>query len=458
MSLRFRLIGLVAIAFVTSMAVGGVIISLIASRSVRTEMDAALLVGRQAVENAKGDLRSSRDPQRDLESFVASFAGSRHLRVSLAGNVAVVTPPVEERSPFGQTPAWFANLIGVAPVAERMAVAIAGHPSQTVVIETDPRNEILEVWNEFCEGLIVLMLFWSQTILLIHLFTGRALRPLDRMAVALEKVGRGEYGTRIAGRLAPELSRLRDAFNRMTEQLAEMQAGNRRLREQMLTLQEQERRDLARDLHDEVSPFLFAIKVDIANVSRLAKQGRTKEISGPIQSITEAVGHMQRQVRSMLGRLRPIGLAEFGLAEAIGNIVEFWRKRNPEIDYRVAISPESESLGSVVDVTIYRIVQECVSNAVRHAGARVISVSIMHSRNDAQGSEEAIVEVADDGRGMREPLDMGFGLLGMQERIKDAGGSLTFAHRVGGGLAVIAALPLPLRYQPDAPSVRANAQ
>lgn len=457
MSLRFRLIGLVAIALVTSIAFGGVIVSLIASRSVQTEMDAALLVGRQAVENAKGDLQNSRDPQRDLEGFVASFAGNRHLRVSLAGNVGAVATPADERSPFGQTPAWFVHLIGVTPVVERLPVAIVGHPSQTVVIETDPHNEILEVWNEFCEGLIVLVLFCGQTMLLIHLFTGRALRPLDRMAAALERVGLGEYQTRIAGHLAPELSRLRDAFNGMAGQLAAMQEGNRRLSEQMLTLQEQERRDLARDLHDEVSPFLFAINVDIANVARLAKHGRTKEISGPIQSITEAVGHMQRQVRSMLGRLRPIGLSEFGLAEAIGNMVEFWRKRNPEIDYRVSISPDCEALGSLADVTIYRTVQECISNAVRHARPGTISVSIMHSRDDAQGSEEAIVEVADDGQGMREPLAMGFGLLGMQERIKDAGGTLTFSERTGGGLAVVAVLPLPLRYQPDAQAVRASA-
>lgn len=457
MSLRFRLIGLVAIAFVISIAVGGAIVSLIASRSVRTEMDAALLVGRQSVQNAVEDLQSSHDPQRDLESFVASFAGNRHLRVSLAGNAAVVAAPASERSPFGRTPAWFSDLIGVTSLADRIPIAIAGDAAGTIVIETDPNNEILEVWNEFCEGLIVLVLFCGQTILLIYLFTGRALRPLDRMAAALEKVGQGEYGTRIADRLAPELSRLRDAFNRMAEQLAEMHEGNRRLSEQLLTLQEQERRDLARDLHDEVSPFLFAINVDIANVSRLAKCGRTAEISGHIQSITEAVGHMQRQVRSMLGRLRPIGLAEFGLADAIGNMVEFWRKRNPEIDYRVTISPDCEFLGRLVDITIYRTIQECVSNAVRHAKPGVITISVMQGCGDAQGGEEVIVEVADDGHGMREPSAMGFGLLGMQERIKDAGGCLTFSNRAGGGLAVVAALPHPPRYRSDVSALHAGA-
>jgi len=457
MSLRIRLIGLVAIAFVISIVCGGVIVSLIASRSVQTEMDAALLVGRQAVQNALEDIRNSPDPQADLESFIASFAGNRHLRVSWTENTATVAAPANERSPFGRTPDWLTRLIGVAPETDRISIALAGHSAGTIVIETDPHNEILEVWNEICEGFIVLVLFCAQTILLIHLFTGRALRPLDRMASALEKVGQGEYGTRIAGNLAPELARLRDAFNRMAEQLADMHEGNRRLSEQMLTLQEQERRDLARDLHDEVSPFLFAINVDVAKVARLAKQGRTADVSGHIQAITEAVGHMQRQVRSMLGRLRPSGLAEFGLADAIGNLVEFWRRRNPEIDYRVTIAPECEALGSLMDIAVYRTVQECVSNAVRHAKPGVIAISITHGRNDAQGSEEVVVEVCDDGRGLREPLAMGFGLLGMQDRIKDAGGTLAFSKRAGGGLAVVAVLPIPLRYRSDDRLLRETA-
>src|SRR5208337_208137 len=106
---------------------------------------------------------------------------------------------------------------------------------------------------------------------------------------------------------------------------------NHRLHEQLLTLQEQERNELARDLHDEVSPFLFAIAIDAASASRMLREGRTSEAREHMQSITDAVRPMQRQVRSMLGRLRPIGLEEFGLREAIENMIGFWRQRRPEI-------------------------------------------------------------------------------------------------------------------------------
>ena len=145
MSLRIRLIGLVAIAFVISIVCGGVIVSLIASRSVQTEMDAALLVGRQAVQNALEDIRNSPDPQADLESFIASFAGNRHLRVSWTENTATVAAPANERSPFGRTPDWLTRLIGVAPETDRISIALAGHSAGTIVIETDPTDAQIEM-------------------------------------------------------------------------------------------------------------------------------------------------------------------------------------------------------------------------------------------------------------------------------------------------------------------------
>ncbi|MGH7063650.1 MAG: histidine kinase, partial [Stellaceae bacterium] len=148
---------------------------------------------------------------------------------------------------------------------------------------------------------------------------------------ALEEVGDGRYRTRISGRLPPELSRLRDSFNRMVARLAEADADNRRLNEQLLTLQEQERGELARDLHDEVSPFLFAVNTDAASASRLLAEARNAEADEHIQSIADAVSHIQQQVRRMLGRLRPVGLDDLGLAAAIENLVAFWRRRRPQI-------------------------------------------------------------------------------------------------------------------------------
>jgi two-component system sensor histidine kinase UhpB len=326
------------------------------------------------------------------------------------------------------------------PVIERVSVVVGGRNYGIVAVQTDPHNELIEVWREFADSVATQAAFYGLTLLLIFVFIGHALRPLGDLAAALEQVGGGRFGTRISGKLAPELSRLRDSFNRMTTRLNSSDAENRRLNEQLLTLQEQERNALARDLHDEVSPYLFAINIDAATTYRLLQEDRSAEACGHLHGISEAVRHMQRQVRIMLGRLRPIGLTDFDLKGQIENIVEFWRRRCPEISYQVAVSAGCEGVGEPVSTTICRIVQECLSNAVRHAGPAIITVSV-YRRDDHDGRDQVMVEVADDGLGMRDPSRMGYGLLGISERVKAIGGELTFSNRSAAGFALSVVLP-----------------
>jgi len=441
MSLRLRLICLVAVVLVISLLVGGAIACFNASGSVGTEMRAALLVGRRTVDNAVPGIQASQDPQRDLERLVAVFNGNRHLRVSLAGDPAVVADPAVETSPFGEPPAWFVRLIGVPSINDRVRIAIPGRPDATVVIETAPRNETFDVWNDFNNTVIVLLLFTGQTILLIYLFIGRALHPLYRLAAALEQIGQGHYGTLIRDRLAPELSRLRDSFNRMAGRLAAADTDNRRLNEQLLTLQERERGEIARDLHDEVGPHLFAINIDAAGVARLLADGRTAEASGQLRLITEAVGHVQHELRGIVRRLRPVGLAEFGLRDAIGDMIEFWRRHHPDVEFRVVIGPDCEALGDLVDTTIYRIVQECLSNALRHGRPTIVAVGIERSVGDAPDRDRIMLEVSDDGPGLADAAGAGFGLRGMAERLRAIGGNLALRSKPGDGLIVTAELP-----------------
>jgi two-component system sensor histidine kinase UhpB len=437
MSLRFRLVVLVVVALLTSVMLGGAATLMNASRSVHTEMLSALQVGRQTINDALRGIDVSPDPQRDLDDLVASFKGSRHLRVSVTGATAAEEQPVKDRSPFGGAPHWFARLVAVAPETDRIPIIIDGRMEGTVVIETDPRNEIREVWNELSSSLVVLALFGGATIPAIYLLLGRALRPLGRLTDAMEQVGRGDYDIRINDQLPPELARLRDSFNHMAGRLAAADNDNRRLNEQLLTLQEEERGELARDLHDEIGPFLFAINVDIANMSRLLAGGRAEELPAHIQSIAEAARHIQRHVREMLGRLRPIGLAELGLATAIDDLVDFWRRRCPAIEFRVDIAQDGQALGERLETTIYRVVQECLSNAIRHAEPGLIAVAVARDplRNHVS------VEVRDDGTGPRRESERGYGLIGMEERINALGGRLSLTRRAGRGFAVHASLP-----------------
>src|SRR5262249_47876468 len=140
------------------------------------------------------------DPSRDLNELVASFEGNRHLRVWLVGEAAHFAKPALENSPFGRVPSWFTDLVGSAPLTDRVPIALASRDAGAVAIETDPRNELQEAWTAFAGSLAAQGLFYVLTIAVIYVFVGRSLKPLGDLAAALEKVGDGRYRTRLSGK------------------------------------------------------------------------------------------------------------------------------------------------------------------------------------------------------------------------------------------------------------------
>jgi two-component system sensor histidine kinase UhpB len=439
MSLRFRLIVSIVLVLVVSLAFGGALACWHAGRSVRTEMRAALAVGEQTVRNALASLPAAGGTQRHIARLVGSFDGDRHVQAALLDDrgVSIASSALAMQSPA--VPEWFHGFFGVDLPPLRIPLPADAETHGSITLRADSHNEVGEVWSEFRDALLIVALFGGPTVLLIYWTLGRALWPLASLSAAFGRIGSGDYGPRLAEAGGPpELTDLAAGFNVMAERLAAMEVQNRSLNERLLTLLEEERSDLARDLHDEVGPFLFAVNIDVATIHRLIERGQLGEVPERLHAISEAVGHMQKHVKAILLQLRPIGLVEFGLAGAIDNLAKFWRFRHPEIDFVVDVSGEEDGFGDPADTAIYRIVQESLSNAVRHGRPSRIEVSV------SQDAERAIVaRVSDDGTGLAETEGgVGFGLLGMRERVAALGGSLVVENGPGThGLTVTARLP-----------------
>jgi len=251
----------------------------------------------------------------------------------------------------------------------------------------------------------------------------------------LPRIGAGDYAAQAPERGPPELARLGRGVNEMARRLAAMRAHNRALEEQILTLQDEERADIARDLHDEIGPHLFAANVDAAMVASLIGSGRGEAALTQVRSIQAAIAHMQRLVRDILGRLRPTRLVELGLSAAVLDLIEFWRARRPELAFETRLPQVEDGLPEAVQETAYRLVQESLSNAVRHGAPRTIAVTVECAGDDLK------VEVVNDGA-PAAPAAPGFGLTGMAERVASVGGSLEAGPAEGGGWRVTARLPL----------------
>ena len=437
MSLRVRLVASLACVLAVTLSLGCALASWHAAKSVRTEMRAALAVGRQAVVNGFEEMAASAEPQRGLRHLIATFDGNRHVRATVTDRRGAVVAVSALAAPARPVPAWFRSAVGPAPDPLRMTLPEGLGEGGAITLDADPTNEIGEVWNEARDGLGILAAFFVLAVALIHWMVGRALRPLAALSAAFDRLGSGDYAARMAGQGPPELAALGRGFNRMAERLGRVEAQNRQLHDQLLTLQEEERAELARDLHDDIGPFLFAVAVDTAGIPALLEAGRMADIRERLDAIGDAVGHMQGCIRSVLGRLRPPSVAEIGLQPAIGNLVAFWRSRHPRIVFALDVIGEDDAIAEPVRATVCRIVQESICNAVRHGRPDRIEIGVAREQDDV------VVRVADDGSGLgANGGGQGFGLVGMRERVLAHAGSFAIADRPGGrGLAVTARLP-----------------
>ncbi|MGH8585480.1 MAG: ATP-binding protein, partial [Gammaproteobacteria bacterium] len=166
------------------------------------------------------------------------------------------------------------------------------------------------------------------------------------------------------------------------------------------------------------------------------------EIPDSLAAIEHTVAELQGRIRAILRRLRPQGLDELGLDQALRDLVETWRSRQGHTDWAIETSGLRDDLDDTLRVTIYRIVQECLTNVARHAGACQASVRVTIV-NTATVAANRIVEiqVEDDGKGMAPEVPFGLGLTGIEERVQALGGALTLMKRHPQGLCVRARIP-----------------
>lgn len=216
---------------------------------------------------------------------------------------------------------------------------------------------------------------------------------------------------------------------------------NRELTKRLVHGQEEEYRRLARELHDEVGQTLTAIRTDAAVIAKRA--GPSETISRCAEAIQRAADHLFGVTRSIIRRLRPSVLDDLGLTAALEALVSEWQARRPGLPCRLALEADIDRLGKEIDITVYRLVQEALTNTLRHAAASQVRVKV-----SCEHSPDAVVRVVveDDGRGMRTSDVLKsrpcFGLLGMRERVEGLGGRLDIDSAPGKGLRLRATIPV----------------
>ena len=290
-------------------------------------------------------------------------------------------------------------------------------------------------------GTWVLCGFFNVTETLRHLTAPYERYQLDELPSMLLVLGLGLtwFAMRRYGEAREEIARRGFAETQLAAALAE----NRRLAQQYVELQEAERKALARELHDELGQYLNVIKLDAVRI-RDDHRASSEAVHERASIIVENCNHTHAALATLMRELRPAGLDELGLAAAVEHCVQTWRTRLPDVSLALSINGDFTTLPESIAVTLYRLVQEGLTNVAKHAAARHVSVRLDRAAEHGAGSERIEVTVADDGVGTAVALPTrGLGLIGMRERVMALQGKLAFTSTPGQGFELCARIPVP---------------
>ncbi|UPK32991.1 histidine kinase [Bradyrhizobium sp. 186] len=342
-------------------------------------------------------------------------------------------------------PRWFASIVPtflgshaevVRPVSPRAAAA------GTVLATPDATAAISLAWEYILNVIDVALLMAAAIALLASLAIAHALAPARTIVTALQRMARGQYRTKLPRFRSMELAMIGTAVDALGGRLEEATEQRAALTRRLIEIRDDERRALARELHDEFGQNLSAI-LAFANTIETAgaKENKDNGIAQDARMISQATHHLMTSLRDALKRLRNPLPEELGLEVSLVNLVDSWRSQSatqPTIqldlkgDFTDVIGPAA--------TTAYRVAQECLTNAVRHSGAREISLRVERRAGE---DDALLIRVEDDGGGdaARVAQSAGFGLTGIRERIAAAGGSLSILPAAR-GLSVAATIPL----------------
>ena len=418
----------------------------------QVEMEASMEVAQRFVAATVKDLAAQDKLSRLDHELPLQLKHLRHVRIMFmdeTGHLAIVSPRVPmESSAEPHVPAWFAAL--VRPQVAGRSVRVVAGDANPVIILGEPADEIAEAWQDFSSLAIVWLGLNALVLAILYVVLGRVLDPLASLSKGMLRLEDGHYATRLKPSKVKELAAITNRFNTLASALGTAREENSRLYRQLITVQEEERREIANELHDEAGPCLFGIAANAASIQKIAAQlpeERTVEISRRVGEILTIAERLKAMNRALIKKLRPGPLGRVKLSELIAELTASLQGRHPDTQIRTNLGKLAKSYGEPIDLTLYRCIQEAITNAIRHGQAKTIVVDLAEAekrgRNGSRSAPARVrLTVADDGKGMAPSTPKGFGLTTMTERVRSLGGTCEVESAPSEGTTIHVEIPV----------------
>ena len=423
LSLRTRLLLPLGLMFVAALLAGGVSLQIFARAQLMEETEPAARSARAVTAALNDALRTSTNPQATLDAFVQPLGESATIRFRRLGTDLDGHPP-EVQTPLGTVPDWFVRRLAIPEFKAAFPVMIEGRRVGDIVFAPDMSADIYEKWIGFlaiaCSGITLMLLTGA----IAHFTARSALRPLQSLGDGLTRMRTGDYEQPIAPAGPPEIRKSAQEANELARTLKRLSQDNRSLLRRIVSLQDDERQDMARELHDELGPLLFGIRANTVALLDSIPSGQAR-LRRAAEGIVQSVETLQQANRRILDRLRPLYIQELGLERSIQTLLQNAKKQAGDLKVTSQIDTTLNEVDGLLSQTVYRVIQEAVTNVLRHAKANTMHVAA--DIND----REVTVEVSDDGIGFPADRMFGRGLTGMLERVRALSGTLELLREEG---------------------------
>jgi two-component system sensor histidine kinase UhpB len=454
--IRWQVLTAILATFIVTSLLAGSVSVIDARQRADVETEFNLALWQQYI----GSRFSRLDSERELDGIITQLrtelSRARHVSatltfrttgktIELANSGSEAGPPEEKE----RAPEWFVSLTQSRHEVRNVDLSVRGVRVANISLTGKPDDEIAEAWVLLRKVALWWIVGLLATMLGLYFILGYILGPLISFASGMRELEDGHYDVRLPDPGVHELAPVATNFNLLAEALEKAKADNSKLYQQLIAVQEDERRQIAADLHDEVGPCLFGIMANTSSIKRLASD-MPADLSAPILDATREINHISDKLRTMnrrlLARLRPVALGRVSLEELLSDLVTGFARTNPEVHFQRDFESLSHTFGEAIDLTIYRCIQEGITNALRHGQATTITINVAAQHSQTQSAPASIlISASDNGCGFRAGTPFGFGLSSMRERVRLLSGSLQIQQQETGGTRLQIQIPLPAK-------------
>ncbi len=432
MSLRTLINIRILLSVIFILLLGGMTAVIQARHSVAKELNSSVALVLQMIEFGVSQTPLEKRQGTAWLAGLDTLQKIRHIKISVLedGHEALNwTHASDDTISASRPPDWFVKAAGTQSARGRYEVKLANGHRATIMVQVDPLDEITEAWGEsqafFWSIVAMLVIIYVMVNLVFH----SVFQAVKSILSGLQYVESGDYQHRLPVFKIREFDMIAREIETLSDVLKTSKENNQALARHTMKIQETERQVLSRELHDEMGQSLTAIKAMAVSVRQPGQH-----VLEAADAIIEICDHLATVVRSMMRSLHPLSLTELGLSATLRDMVAEWQRRKPDLTFHLNVDSELDQLDHERGIHIYRIVQECLTNVVRHAKASQASVLV-----ERRGRMICIV-VSDDGMG-KQGESQGFGLRGMRERVESLGGHFHFESVPGQGVTVAVQLP-----------------